>query len=218
MKDRLAHAIIVDAEARGTIKPGHMVVEATSGNTGIALAIVCAAKGYPFVSFMVETFSIERRKLMRMLGAKVILPRLPNGLRAWSRGGRCREARPPRDRIVTTEPAGAQLLAGKNCPHKIRGRTQTSSAVLDPTVFDDNIPVTDDDARDWARALACRDGILTGISGGGTFAAAMQLAIHTARPGDVILAMLPDPGERELSTFFEGINKGSDDDWLASLD
>src|ERR1700759_542153 len=73
VKDRLAVAIILDAEAKGALKPGQTVVEATSGNTGIALAMVCAAKGYPFVAFMVETFSIERRKLMRALGAKVIL-------------------------------------------------------------------------------------------------------------------------------------------------
>src|SRR5512146_1504894 len=73
VKDRLALAIILDAEARGALKPGQMVVEATSGNTGIALAMVCAARGYPFVAFMAETFSIERRKLMRAYGAKVIL-------------------------------------------------------------------------------------------------------------------------------------------------
>src|SRR5689334_5080069 len=73
VKDRLAIAIILDGEAKGTLKPGQTVVEATSGNTGIALAMVCAAKGYPFVAFMAETFSVERRKLMRALGAKVIL-------------------------------------------------------------------------------------------------------------------------------------------------
>lgn len=73
VKDRLALAIVLDAEARGLLRPGQMIVEATSGNTGIALAMVCAAKGYPFVSFMVETFSIERRKIMRALGAKVLL-------------------------------------------------------------------------------------------------------------------------------------------------
>ena len=73
VKDRLAIAIIEDAERRGALKPGQTVVEATSGNTGIALAMVCAAKGYPFVAVMVETFSVERRKIMRMLGAKVIL-------------------------------------------------------------------------------------------------------------------------------------------------
>src|SRR5471032_660622 len=73
VKDRLALAIILDAEQRGTLKPGQTVVEATSGNTGVALAMVCAAKGYPFVGVMVESFSIERRKIMRLLGAKVIL-------------------------------------------------------------------------------------------------------------------------------------------------
>ena len=84
VKDRLAIAIIEDAERRGTLQPDQTVVEATSGNTGIALAMVCAAKGYPFVAVMVETFSIERRKIMRALGAKVILT--PRG-RAWQRHG-----------------------------------------------------------------------------------------------------------------------------------
>jgi cysteine synthase A len=278
VKDRLAHAIIADAEARGTIKPGQMVVEATSGNTGIALAMVCAAKGYPFVSFMVETFSIERRKLMRMLGAKVILTpaaeraqgmvaraeafaekhgaflarqfenpanpayhrnttgpeilqdfagkRLDWFVTGWGTGGTLTGAGQmiklarPDTRIVTTEPAGAQLLAGKDwTPHKIQGWTPNFiPAVLDRTVFDDNIPVTDDESRDWSRELARKEGIFTGISGGGTFAAAMHVAKEKARPGDVILAMLPDTGERYLSTFlFEGINEGSDDEWLASL-
>lgn len=278
VKDRLAHAIIADAEARGTLKPGQMVVEATSGNTGIALAMVCAAKGYPFVAFMVETFSIERRKLMRMLGAKVILTpaaeraqgmvaraeafaarhsaflarqfenpanpayhrnttgpeilqdfagrRLDWFVTGWGTGGTLTGAGQmiklarPDTRIVTTEPAGAQLLAGKDwTPHRIQGWTPNFiPAVLDRTVFDDNIAVTDEESRDWSRELARREGIFTGISGGGTFAAAMHVAKDKARPGDVILAMLPDTGERYLSTFlFEGINEGSDDEWLASL-
>ena len=84
VKDRLAYAIIDDAERRGTIEPGQTVVEATSGNTGIALAMVCAAKGYPFVATMVETFSVERRKIMRALGGKVILTPPPSAAVAWS--------------------------------------------------------------------------------------------------------------------------------------
>lgn len=278
VKDRLAHAIIADAEARGLLAPGQTVVEATSGNTGIALAMVCAAKGYPFVSFMVETFSVERRKLMRMLGAKVILTpaaeraqgmvtraeafaskhgaflarqfenpanpayhrnttgpeilqdfagrRLDWFVTGWGTGGTLTGAGQmiklarPDTRIVTTEPAGAQLLAGKEwTPHRIQGWTPNFiPAVLDRTVYDDNIPVTDEEARDWARELARREGIFTGISGGGTFAAAMHVARERARAGDVILAMLPDTGERYLSTFlFEGIAEGSDDEWLAGL-
>ena len=277
VKDRLALAIILDAEARGTLKPGQMVVEATSGNTGIALAMVCAAKGYPFVAFMVETFSIERRKLMRALGAKVILTpaaergsgmvkraeafahkhgaflarqfdneanpayhrsttgpeilqdfagkRLDWFVTGWGTGGTLtgagemiRLAR-PEVRIVLTEPETASLVAGAEWkPHKIQGWTPDFvPAVLNPKVAHEIVPVSEVYARDTARALAQQEGIFVGISAGGTFAAALEVA-KKAKPGDVILSMLPDTGERYLSTFlFEGINEGSDDEWLASL-
>lgn len=279
VKDRLALAIIQDAEQRGVLKPGQMVVEATSGNTGIALAMVCAARGYPFVAFMSETFSVERRKLMRGLGAKVILTpgaeratgmiaraeafaekhgaflarqfdnpanpafhrnttgpeilqdfagrRLDWFVSGWGTGGtltgvgQMLKLARPETRIVTTEPAGAALLAGKEwTPHKIQGWTPNIiPTVLDREVFTHNIAVSDELARDTARALAQQEGIFCGISAGGTFAAALQVARELAQPGDSILAMLPDTGERYLSTFlFEGINEGSDDDWLASLD
>jgi cysteine synthase A len=278
VKDRLALGIILDAEARGTLKPGQMVVEATSGNTGIALAMVCAAKGYPFVSFMVETFSIERRKIMRGLGAKVILtPAAERGtgmvaraeafarehggflaqqfdnpanpayhrsttgpeilqdfagrrfdwfVAGWGTGGTMTGAGQmiklarPEVRVVTTEPTGAALLAGKEwAPHKIQGWTPNFiPAVLDRSVFDLNIPVTDEESRDMARELARQEGIFCGLSSGGAFAAAVHLARDHAKAGDVILTVLPDTGERYLSTFlFEGINEGSDDEWLASL-
>ena len=277
VKDRLACAIILDAEQRGVLKPGQMVVEATSGNTGIALAMVCAARGYPFVAFMSETFSVERRKLMRALGAKVILT--PAAERAtgmvrranefaekhgafvarqfenpanpgWHRnttgpeilqdfagkrldwfvtgygtggtltgaGEMIRLARPD-VRICVTEPSGAALLAGKEWkPHKIQGWTPDFiPPVLNREVYDRNIPVDEVLARDTARELATKEGIFCGISSGGTFAAALEVA-RDSTPGTVILAMLPDTGERYLSTFlFEGINEGSDDDWLASL-
>lgn len=278
VKDRLALGIIEDAEAKGLLKPGQTVVEATSGNTGIALAMVCAAKGYPFVSFMVETFSIERRKLMRALGAKVLLTpaaeratgmvkraeefaakhgaflakqfenpanpayhrsttaaeilqdfagrRLNYFVTGYGTGGTLtgvgqvlKVARPD-TKIVVTEPVNAALLAGKEWnPHKIQGWTPNFiPPVLDRTVFDQNIPVSDDEARDYARALAIQEGIFCGLSAGATFAAAVKHAQEFAQDGDVYLIMLPDTGERYLSTFlFEGINEGSDDDWLASL-
>jgi cysteine synthase A len=278
VKDRLALGIILDAEARGTLQPGQTVVEATSGNTGIALAMVCAAKGYPFVSFMVETFSIERRKIMRGLGAKVILTpaaergtgmvaraeafakkhgaflaqqfeneanpayhrsttgpeilqdfagrRLDWFVTGWGTGGTMTGAGQmlklarPGIRIATTEPEGAALLAGKEwAPHKIQGWTPNFiPPVLDRTVFDLDVLVSDVESRDTARALATQEGIFSGISGGGTFAAALKVAREHAKPGEVILAMLPDTGERYLSTFlFEGVNEGSDDEWLASI-
>jgi cysteine synthase A len=270
VKDRLAIAIIEDAERRGTLKPGQTVVEATSGNTGIALAMVCAAKGYPFVAVMVETFSIERRKIMRALGAKVILTpaaergtgmvrkakeladkhgwflarqfeneanpayhrsttgpeilsdfagrRLDFFVSGWGTGGTLTGAGQmiklarPEVQIVATEPAGAALLSGQPfTPHKIQGWTPDFvPAVLDRSVADRIVPVTDAEAMDTARALARNEGIFCGISCGGTFAAALKVA-HEAPAGSVILAMLPDTGERYLSTaLFADIPEGGD--------
>ena len=277
VKDRLALAIILDAEQRGTLTPGQMVVEATSGNTGIALAMVCAARGYPFVAFMTETFSVERRKLMRALGAKVILTpaaergsgmvkraqefaarhgaflarqfeneanpayhrsttgpeilrdfamkRLDWFVAGYGTGGTItgagemlKLARPDL-KIAVTEPDGAALLSGKPwAPHKIQGWSPDFIPdVLNRDIYDRIVPVTDVQARDTARELAMREGIFCGISGGGSFAAALEVA-RTLEPGSVVLAMIADTGERYLSTFlFEGINEGSDDDWAATL-
>jgi cysteine synthase len=270
VKDRLAVAIIEDAERTGALAPGQTVVEATSGNTGIALAMVCAAKGYPFVATMAETFSVERRKIMRILGAKVILTpaaeratgmvrkaeelakkhgwflarqfeneanpayhrnttgpeilsdfagrRLDYFVTGWGTGGTLtgagqmiRLAR-PEVQIIAAEPADAGLLSGKAfAPHKIQGWTPDFvPPVLDRTVPHRVLPVTDAEAIDATRALARREGIFCGISSGGTFAAACKIA-GEAREGSVILAMLPDTGERYLSTaLFEGIPEGSD--------
>jgi len=270
VKDRLAIAIIEDAEQSGALKPGQTVVEATSGNTGIALAMVCAAKGYPFVATMVETFSVERRKIMRMLGAKVILTpaaergtgmvrkaeelakkhgwflarqfenpanpayhrqttgpeilsdfagrRLDFFVTGWGTGGTLtgagemiRLAR-PEVRIIVTEPAGASLLAGAEFkPHKIQGWTPDFvPKVLNRSVPHENLPVTDDEAIAAARSLAKSEGIFCGISSGGTFAAALKVAAK-APEGSVILAMLPDTGERYLTTaLFEGVPDGTD--------
>jgi cysteine synthase len=270
VKDRLAIAIIEDAERTGVLRPGQTVIEATSGNTGIALAMVCAAKGYPFVSIMTETFSVERRKIMRMLGAKVILTpaaergsgmvkkaaelakkhgwflarqfeneanpayhrnttgpeilqdfagkRLDFFVTGWGTGGTLtgagqmiRLAR-PETQIVATEPAGASLLAGKPwSPHKIQGWTPDFvPQVLDREVPHRILPVTETEAIEAARSLSRSEGIFCGISSGGTFAAALKVAAE-APSGSVILAMLPDTGERYLSTpLFEGISDGGD--------
>lgn len=277
VKDRLAFAVIDDAEKRGVLKPGQTVVEATSGNTGIALAMVCAAKGYPFVATMVETFSIERRKIMRALGAKVILTpaaekgtgmvkkaeelaekhgwflarqfenpanpayhrnttgpeilsdfagkRLDYWVSGWGTGGTLTGAGEiiklarPDTKIVATEPAAASLLAGADWnPHKIQGWTPDFVPdVLNRDVYDELHPVTDEEAKEWALRLASEEGIFVGLSCGGTLAAAMKVA-KKAEPGSTILAMLPDTGERYLSTYlFEGMNEGSDQDWLDSL-
>jgi cysteine synthase A len=271
VKDRLALAIILDAEQRGTLKPGQTVIEATSGNTGVALAAVCAARGYPFVAVMSETFSVERRKLIRAYGGKVLLTpaaargtgmvqkakelaqkhgwflasqfdnpanpayhrqttapeilrdfagrRLDYFVSGWGTGGTLtgvgevlKVARPT-VRIIATEPAGAALLSGKEWqPHKIQGWTPDFvPAVLNRAVVDDIILVDDVLSRDTSRALAQQEGIFVGISSGATLAAALQVA-KDAPEGSVLLAMLPDTGERYLSTFlFEGVNEGSDE-------
>jgi len=277
VKDRLAFAIINDAEQKGTLKPGQTVIEATSGNTGIALAMVCAAKGHPFVATMAESFSIERRKIMRGLGAKVILtPASERGsgmvrraeelaaehgwflahqfenpanpeyhrhttgpeilrdfagrrLDYWVTGygtggtmtgaGQVIKAARPEVKIVATEPAAASLLAGNDWqPHKIQGWTPDFIPdVLDREVYDDLRAVTDERAIEVSRELAAREGIFTGISSGATLATALEVAAEAPK-GSVILAMLPDTGERYLSTpLFEGVNEGSDDEWLGGL-
>ncbi len=277
VKDRLALAIILDAEQRGLLKPGDTIVEATSGNTGVALAMVAAARGYKFVATMVETFSVERRKLMRAYGAKVILTpaaergsgmvrrarelaeehgwflasqfanpanpayhrnttaaeilrdfagkRLDYFVSGWGTGGTLtgvgevlKVARPD-TRIIATEPAGAALLKGDDWkPHKIQGWTPDFVPdVLNRSVVDELVTVEDDRAIATARRLAAEEGIFVGISAGATVASALDVA-DRAEPGAVILAMLPDTGERYFSTpLFADVNEGSDDDWLAGL-
>lgn len=277
VKDRLAFAIVTDAEKRGVLKPGDTIVEATSGNTGIALAMVCAAKGYGFVATMAESFSVERRKIMRAMGAKVILtPAAERGtgmvrraeelakehgwflarqfenpanpeyhrhttgpeilrdfagrrLDYWVTGygtggtmtgaGEVIKVARPEVTIVATEPAGAALLAGDEWnPHKIQGWTPDFIPdVLNREIFDVLIPVTDERAIELSKRLAAEEGLFVGISSGATLAAAFEAA-ETAEKGSVMLAMLPDTGERYLSTpLFEGVNEGSDDEWLESL-
>lgn len=277
VKDRLAIAIIEDAEKSGELKPGQTVVEATSGNTGIALAMVCAAKGYPFVATMVETFSVERRKIMKALGAKVILtPAAEKGsgmvrraeelaaqhgwflarqfenpanpayhrnttgpeilrdfagkeldyfVTGWGTGGTLTGASQmiklarPEVKIIAAEPENAALLSGKDwAPHKIQGWTPDFvPGVLEKDVVDELVPVSDDDAISTARRLASEEGIFCGISAGGTMAAALTVAAN-APANSSFLVMLPDTGERYLSTpLFADISEESDDDWLASL-
>ena len=277
VKDRLAFAIVNDAEQKGTLEPGQTVIEATSGNTGIALAMVCAAKGYPFVAVMADSFSVERRQVMRGLGAKVILtpaaergtgmvkkteelaaehgwflarqfenPANPDfhrnttapeilsdfaGMRLdyWVTGygtggtmtgaGEILKAARPDLTIVATEPANASLLAGDEWqPHKIQGWTPDFIPdVLSRDVYDELRSISDDRAIEVSRELAAKEGIFTGISSGATLATALEVA-EEAPQGSVLLAMLPDTGERYLSTpLFEGVEEGSDDEWLSGL-
>jgi len=290
VKDRLALNIIEAAERSGALKPGQTVVEATSGNTGIGLAMVCAQKGYPLVVTMADSFSVERRKLMRMFGAKVVLtPRAEKGFGMYRKavelaeangwflarqfetaanadihesttareilndfaGGRLdhfvtgygtggtvagvaralRRAR-PETRITLVEPANAQLLGSGRAqergaqhapagshpafePHPIQGWTPdfipwVLQEAVDRHFYDEVMPVAGPEGIKWARELARREGIFTGISGGATFAVARQVA-ERAEPGAVVLCMLPDTGERYLSTpLFDGIEAEMD--------
>jgi cysteine synthase A len=277
VKDRLAWAIIHDAEVKGTLEPGQTVVEATSGNTGIALAMVCAARGYPFVAVMAETFSVERRRLMRFLGAKVLLtPAAERGSgmvrvaeqlakkNGWflarqfeneanpayhrqttgpeilrdfadqpldyfvsgygtggtvTGAGQVLKTARPEIKIIVVEPEAAALLGGKEWqPHKIQGWTPDFiPQVLDRRVIDRVVTVSDAESVECSRRLAREEGIFCGISSGGTFAAALKVAAE-APQGSHILAVLPDTGERYLSTvLFEGIPEGSDQDVMAGL-
>ena len=277
VKDRLALAIVLDAEEKGLIKPGDTIVEATSGNTGVALAMVCAARGYKFVATMVETFSVERRKLMRAYGARVILTpaaergtgmvrkarelaeehgwflasqftnpanpawhrqttaaeiledfagrRLDHFVTGWGTGGTLtgvgevfKVAR-PEVKVVAAEPAKAAMLQGREFnSHKIQGWTPDFvPEVLNREVADRIVSVDDDEAIATARRLAAEEGIFTGISAGATVSAALEVA-RDAEEGAVILAMLPDTGERYFSTpLFQDVSEGSDDEWLAGL-
>jgi cysteine synthase A len=285
VKDRLAISIIEEAERRGDLKPGQTVVEATSGNTGIGLAMVCAAKGYPLVVTMADSFSVERRRLMRFLGAKVVLtPRAAKGFGMYQKAkeladangwflarqfetpdnatihqnttareviadfaggrldyfvtgygtggtvtgvGRVLRKERPETKIILSEPANAALVTsgipqqrGKDNgpaaghpsfePHPIQGWTpdfipHVLQEAIDSKYYDELIPVAGPVGIEWARKLAQKEGIFTGISGGSTFAVGMQIA-QKAAPGSVILCMLPDTGERYLSTpMFEGV-------------
>jgi cysteine synthase A len=277
VKDRLAYAIIKDATDSGSLAPGQTVVEATSGNTGIALAMVCAATGHPFVATMADSFSIERRKIMRALGAKVILTpaaergsgmvrraeelaaqhgwflsrqfenpanpayhrnttgpeilldfageRLDYWVTGWGTGGTLTgageilKAARPDIKIIAAEPEQASLLGGDEwSPHMIQGWTPDFvPEVLNANVADQIVSVNQDVAKETALGLAQNEGIFVGISAGATLAAALEVA-KDAPAGTALLAMLPDTGERYLSTFmFADINEGSDDDWLETL-
>lgn len=275
VKDRLAIAIIEDAERTGAITAGQTVIEATSGNTGISLAMVCTAKGYPFVATMVETFSVERRKLMKALGAKVILtPAAEKGtgmvkraeelaekhgwflarqfenpanpeyhrnttgpeilqdfanrdlhyfVSGWGTGGTITGAGQmiklarPDVQIIAAEPENAAMMSGNDwSPHKIQGWTPDFlPEVLDMTIADQIVTVSDDDAISIARRLAVEEAVFCGISSGATMAAALTVA-EDAPEGSTFVVILPDTGERYFSTpLFEGITEESDDEWLA---
>ena len=260
VKDRICLSMIEDAERRGQLKPGMkvLVVEPTSGNTGIGLAMVCAAKGYPIVLTMPESMSIERRRLLKALGADIVLTSRAGGMReAVERATKIHEEQPEtfmpqqfenpanpkvheqttaeeilrdlpdldafvagvgtggtitgvgrvlRERrmqtlVVAVEPAASPVLSGgKPGPHGIQGiGAGFVPKVLDRSVIDRIITVTDDDAKRRARELAKKEGILAGISSGAALHAALRVA-EDLGPGKKVVVVLPDLGERYLST------------------
>jgi cysteine synthase A len=279
VKDRLASSIIKEAEKNEDLKPNQTVIEATSGNTGIGLAMVCASKGYPCVITMPDSASVERRKLMRFLGAKVLLTPGPEGATAaydlakkladkndwfyarqfenlanadiheqttaveilndfkdmgldyWVSGygtggtfsgvSRVLRKHSPETKLIITEPENAQLINSLRSqernsdgspsgsheawnPHPIQGWTPDFIPLvlqesIDNNYFDQNIPVSGDEGIYWSNKLASKEGIMTGISGGSTFAVAMKVA-ENAPDGSNILCMLADTAERYLTS------------------
>lgn len=260
VKDRIAKAMLDDAEAKGVIKPGATIIEPTSGNTGIALAAVGAARGYRVILVMPETMSIERRKLIKGYGGEIVLtdgfkgmkgaiekadelheqtpgsiiagqfvnPANPaahkatTGPEIWrdtegkvdifvagvgtggtlSGTGEYLKEQNPNVQVVAVEPETSPVLSeGKGGPHKIQGiGAGFVPDTLDTDVYDKVIPVPNDAAFETARAVGRNEGVLVGISSGAAVWAAIQLAKDPANAGKTIVALLPDTGERYLST------------------
>ena len=260
VKDRIARAMIDDAEARGILKPGSVIIEPTSGNTGIGLASVAAARGYRIIIVMPETMSVERRQLMKAYGAELVLTEgakgmkgaiakadelakeIPNsfvpgqfvnaanpnahfestGPEIWEDTdgkvdifvagvgtggtvtgvGQYLKSRNPNVKVVAVEPASSPVLSkGVSGSHKIQGiGAGFVPDVLDTKVYDEIIPVENDDAFSAGREIGRREGVLVGISSGAAVWAAIQLAQRPENEGKTIVALLPDTGDRYLST------------------
>ena len=260
VKDRVALSMITDAEEKGLLKPGDLIIEPTSGNTGVGLAWVASVKGYRLILTMPETMSLERRNLLKALGAELVLTPGSEGM-----GGAIRKAQEiqaatpgslilqqfenpanplaherttaeeiwqdtdgkidifvasvgtggtltgtarglkkknPNIRIVAVEPAGSPVLSGgKAGPHKIQGiGAGFIPKILDTSLIDQIIPVTDEDAMRTSRELSATEGLLVGISSGAAAFAAREIAKDEANQGKRIVVLLPDTGERYLST------------------
>ena len=259
-KDRVAKAMIDDAEAKGLLKEGSVIIEPTSGNTGIGLAAVAAARGYRTIIVMPETMSVERRQLMKAYGAELVLTEGAKGMRGanakaeqlakeipggfvagqfvhpanpeahrqttgpeiWEDTdgkvaifvagvgtggtitgvGEYLKSKNPNVKIVAVEPAGSPVLSGgKPGPHKLQGiGAGFVPQVLNTSVYDEIIPVENEDAFQTSRRIGSTEGVLVGISSGAAAWAALQLAKRPENEGKTIVALLPDTGDRYLST------------------
>ena len=260
VKDRIAREMLDDAEAGGILKPGSVIIEPTSGNTGIGLASVAAARGYRVILVMPDTMSVERRQLMKAYGAELVLtegargmkgaiekaaelaasmpgsfvpsqfdnPSNPKAHRAhtgpeiWEDTGGSVDlfvagvgtggtitgvgaylkSKNPAVRVVAVEPAASPALsAGTAGPHKIQGiGAGFVPPVLDTGIYDEIIPVSNEDAFSVGRLIGTQEGVLVGISSGAAVAAALELARRPENEGRTIVALLPDTGSRYLST------------------
>ena len=259
-KDRVARAMIDDAEARGILKEGSVIIEPTSGNTGIGLAVLAAARGYRAIIVMPDTMSMERRLLMTAYGAELVLTpgaqgmsgaiakaeelareipnsfipdqfanpanaqahRLTTGPEIWTDTdgevdifvagvgtggtitgtGEYLKAQNPNVKVVAVEPASSPLLSqGKAGPHGLQGiGANFVPAVLNTSIYDEIIPVTEQDAYETGRLMGRSEGVLVGISSGAALWAAIQLAKRPENKGKTIVVLLPDTGDRYLST------------------
>ena len=260
VKDRVAKRMIEDAEARGDLKEGSVIIEPTSGNTGIGLAAIAAAKGYRIIIVMPETMSVERRQLMKAYGAELVLTdgskgmtgaiEKANGLAKETPGGyvpgqfvnpsnpaahrettgpeiyrdtdgevdyfiagvgtggtvtgvgEYLKSQKPEVKVIAVEPASSPVLTtGKGGPHKIQGiGAGFVPDVLNTKVYDEVIPVSNEDAFKYGRKVGRHEGVLVGISSGAAVAAAVEVAKRPENEGKTIVVLLPDTGDRYLST------------------
>ena len=260
VKDRIAKAMVLDAEENGALKPGATIIEPTSGNTGIGLAAVAAARGYHLILTMPETMSIERRKLAAAYGAEIVLTEGAKGMKGaiakaqelnesipgsiilgqftnpanpkahfettvpeifedtdgevdifvagvgtggtLTGTGKYLKSKKPSVKVIAVEPKGSPVLSeGRSGSHKIQGiGAGFVPDVLDTAIYDEIIPVADEDALATGRRIGKAEGILVGISSGAAAFAAIELAKRPENEGKTIVALLPDTGERYLST------------------
>ena len=260
VKDRVARAMLDDAEARGVLKPGSVIIEPTSGNTGIGLASIAAARGYRIIIVMPETMSVERRKLMRAYGAELVLTEGTKGMKGAiakadelakeipnsfipgqfinpanvaahygttgpeiyrdtdgkvdffvagvgtggtvTGTGKYLKEKIPGVKVVAVEPASSPVLSkGVAGAHKIQGiGAGFVPDILDTTVYDEIIPIENDDAFETGRIIGRHEGVLVGISSGAAVCAAIKIAQRPENAGKTIVVLLPDTGDRYLST------------------